>query len=205
VIVGYLRVSSEQQGADGYGLDAQAEAITRACEARGWEAPRLVREVASASQDARKRPVLVRAINDLEDDDETGVLMVARLDRLTRSVGSFALLVDRAARKGWDLVCLDPAVDMSTPYGRAMAGMAAVFAQLERELISQRTKEGLAAARARGAGIPEGKLTADVLAEARALMDEGASLRRVARMFGVQHTSLLRALQRQAAQAGTGS
>jgi DNA invertase Pin-like site-specific DNA recombinase len=201
MIVGYLRVSSEQQGADGYGLDAQAEAITRACEARGWEAPRLAREVASGAKD--NRPVLSEAVESVASVG--GTLIVARLDRLSRSVGHFATLLDRSQREGWQLVTLDPAVDTTTAYGRAMAGMAAVFAQLERELISQRTREGLAAARARGAGIPEGKLNAAILQWTRVMCENGWSIRECARQLGVQHTSLSRALKRQAAQAGTGS
>jgi DNA invertase Pin-like site-specific DNA recombinase len=77
-------------------------------------------------------------------------LICVRLDRLARSVGGFAGMMDRAKRHGWRIIMLDPAVDMTTPYGEAMAGMAAVFAQLERSLISQRTIEGLAVARAEG-------------------------------------------------------
>jgi DNA invertase Pin-like site-specific DNA recombinase len=195
MIVGYCRVSSEAQGADGYSLDAQEEAIRRACDGRGWEAPAVVREVASGSK--ANRPLLLDAVMRVEDAQ--GILMVARLDRLSRSVGYFAQMLDRAQRNGWAIVCLDPAVDMSTPYGRAMAGMAAVFAQLERELISQRTKEGLAAARARGAGIPEGKLNA-VLDDVRLQVQAGTSIRAIARDLGVQHTSVSRALKRQAAQ-----
>lgn len=201
MIVAYCRVSSEAQGADGYGLDAQEEAIRRACDGRGWEAPAVVREIASGSK--ANRPLLLDAVMRVEA--AKGILMVARLDRLSRSVGYFAQMLDRAQRNGWAIVCLDPAVDMSTPYGRAMAGMAAVFAQLERELISQRTKEGLAAARARGAGIPEGKLTPHILRCARDDLANGHSLREIARWLDVQHTSLSRALKRQDAQGRVGS
>jgi DNA invertase Pin-like site-specific DNA recombinase len=200
MIVAYCRVSSEAQGADGYGLDAQEEAIRRACEGRGWEAPAVVREVASGSK--ANRPLLLDAVMRVEA--AKGILVVARLDRLSRSVGYFAQMLDRAQRNGWAIVCLDPAVDMSTPYGRAMAGMAAVFAQLERELISQRTKEGLAAARARGAGIPEGKLAR----REREILDlraHGLNLREIGALYEVQHTSILRHLRRQDAQGRVGS
>ncbi len=186
MIVGYCRVSSDAQGEDGYGLEAQADAIVRACEARELGFPRLMREVASAAK--ANRPVLSQAVQAVEEAG--GTLMVARLDRLSRSVGHFAGLLDRAQAKGWTIICLDPAVDMSTPYGRAMAGMASVFAQLERELISQRTKEGLRAAKARGGGTPPGKITPELLALAQSLVASGMSRRGAARIIGVRHSSL---------------
>jgi DNA invertase Pin-like site-specific DNA recombinase len=169
VIVGYCRVSSEAQGADGYGIGAQEEAIRRACRERRWEAPLYVREVASGSKN--DRPELNAVLDSVKRGD---IIIVARLDRLTRSVGHFAALLDRAKARGWDIVCLDPAVDMTTPYGRAMAGMAAVFAQLERELISQRTKEGLAQARLRE-GWP-GNRTPDKIDDEQLLKHGGARL-----------------------------
>jgi DNA invertase Pin-like site-specific DNA recombinase len=148
-VAGYLRVSSREQGATGLGLQAQKEALSAAAAHRdGWQLATVAVEIASAGN-VRRRPVLTSLLDDL-DAGRYGVLVVSRLDRLARSVGDFATTLDRAKRNGWELVCLDPAVDMTTPYGKAMAGVAAVFAELERELISQRTKEGLAVAIASG-------------------------------------------------------
>jgi DNA invertase Pin-like site-specific DNA recombinase len=148
-VAGYVRVSSREQGATGLGLQAQKEALSAAAAHRdGWQLATVTVEVASAGN-LRRRPVLTSLLDDM-DAGRYGVLVVSRLDRLARSVGDFATTLDRAKRNGWELVCLDPAVDMTTPYGKAMAGVAAVFAELERELISQRTKEGLAVAVASG-------------------------------------------------------
>jgi DNA invertase Pin-like site-specific DNA recombinase len=144
-IAGYVRVSSREQGATGLGLQAQKEALSAAAAHRdGWQLATVAVEVASAGN-LRRRPVLTSLLDDM-DAGRYDLLVVSRLDRLARSVGDFATTLDRAKRNGWELVCLDPAVDMTTPYGKAMAGVAAVFAELERELISQRTKEGLAVA-----------------------------------------------------------
>src|SRR3954471_1809374 len=77
-------------------------------------------------------------------------LMAAKLDRVSRSIGDLARLMDTAARERWALVLLDVAVDTSTSMGEALAGMAAVFGQLERRLIGDRTKAALAVAKARG-------------------------------------------------------
>jgi DNA invertase Pin-like site-specific DNA recombinase len=192
MIVGYCRVSSEAQGADGYGLEAQEQAIVRACEARGWEAPRLVREVASGSEAGR--PVLADAVLDVFEarvNGDRGILMVARLDRLTRSIVQFASLMEAAQRDGWEIVCLDPAVDMTTPYGRAMAGMAAVFAQLERELISQRTREALA-----HVTMPQTIITPEVGEVLQDLLASGMSQTEAARAIGVTQPTVSKYLKK---------
>ena len=76
--------------------------------------------------------------------------MVSKLDRLTRSVHDATGLMLRAERAGWGLVALDVAVDTTTPQGAAMAQVLAVFAELERRLIGQRTRDALAVRQAQG-------------------------------------------------------
>ena len=76
--------------------------------------------------------------------------MVAKLDRLSRSMIDFTALMGTAQKQHWALVALDCAVDTSTPTGEAMANMLATFAQFERRLISQRTRDALAVKRANG-------------------------------------------------------
>ena len=76
--------------------------------------------------------------------------MVAKLDRLSRSVIDAAQTIERARREGWNLVALDLGVDFSTAAGEAMAHMTAVFAQLERRLIGERTRAALAVRKAQG-------------------------------------------------------
>jgi DNA invertase Pin-like site-specific DNA recombinase len=86
----------------------------------------------------------------LLDNGEAVALMVAKLDRLSRSVSDAAGLLDRAQRPVWALVACDLGVDTTTPAGEAMANVMAAFAQLERRLIGQRTREALAVKRAPG-------------------------------------------------------
>ena len=78
------------------------------------------------------------------------ILVVAKLDRLTRSVHDATGLMKRAETEGWGLVALDVAVDTTTPQGAAMAQILAVFAELERRLIGQRTKDALAVRKRQG-------------------------------------------------------
>jgi DNA invertase Pin-like site-specific DNA recombinase len=147
-VLGYIRVSAEDQ-AGGLGLTAQRASITKACQQRGWELADVLVE-SGLSAKGTDRPGLQEALSRLaaKPADVEG-LVVAKLDRIARSLPDYADLIRMSTEEGWQLLALD-APDASTPYGEAMPTIVAVFAQLERRLISDRTAEGLAAARARG-------------------------------------------------------
>jgi DNA invertase Pin-like site-specific DNA recombinase len=94
-----------------------------------------------------KRPGVQEALRALQAG-EAKALVVAKLDRLSRSMLDFAALMATAQKQNWALVALDCAVDKSTPAGEAMAHVLATFGQFERRLISRRTKEALAVKKA---------------------------------------------------------
>lgn len=148
IVAGYTRVSTREQGESGLSLQAQRDRIATECARRGWELGTVAPDVASG-RSLKRRGQLEALLADL-DRGAYQALVVTKLDRLTRSLKDFATIVERALAGGWQLVILDGAFDMSTAYGRAMANMAAVFAQLFAELVSENTKEGLAVARERG-------------------------------------------------------
>jgi DNA invertase Pin-like site-specific DNA recombinase len=81
---------------------------------------------------------------------EAEALVTAKIDRLSRSLRDLVELMDQSVREGWALVTLDLRVDTTTPHGKTMARMAGVFAELERDLIAERTKVALAIKKARG-------------------------------------------------------
>lgn len=145
-VVAYYRVSTEAQGRSGLGLEAQQQAVTALCAARGWEiiAPPYT-EVESGKR--ADRPELLKAMHRAK---LTGaVLVVAKLDRLSRSVAFLSTLQENGARF--------IAADMPEATELTVHIMAAV-AQAERKAIGTRTREALAAAKARGAklGNPNG-------------------------------------------------
>jgi DNA invertase Pin-like site-specific DNA recombinase len=147
-VVGYLRVSTEEQADSGAGLAVQEAAIRAECQRR--ELPLLALHTdAGVSGKSLVRPALTAALEDL-DARHGDVLMVARLDRLTRSVHDASGLMQRSEKSGWGLVALDAPVDTTTPAGRAMAQILSVFAELERRLIGERTKAALAVKRSQG-------------------------------------------------------
>jgi DNA invertase Pin-like site-specific DNA recombinase len=147
-VIGYVRVSTEEQGVSGAGLEAQRLAIAAECRRRGWELVRTIEDRGYSAKDLC-RPGVQEALRTLEAR-EASALVVAKLDRLSRSMLDFTGLMAKAQKQGWALVALDCAVDTSTATGEAMANMLATFAQFERRLIGQRTREALAVKRAAG-------------------------------------------------------
>jgi len=143
-----VRVSTDEQERSGAGIEAQRAAIAADADRRGWRLVGIEQDTASG-RSTKRRPGLASALEQL-DAGNADSLMVAKLHRLSRSLLDFAALVEQSRRKGWSLVALDLGVDTSTPSGEMMANVLAVFAQFERRLIGQRTKDGLEAKRSAG-------------------------------------------------------
>jgi DNA invertase Pin-like site-specific DNA recombinase len=148
-VIGYSRVSTHEQADSGAGLAAQRAAIESEASRRGWELVRIEQDAGVSGRSMAGRPALARAIAAIEAG-QADALVVAKLDRLSRSLLDFASLMERSRKRGWELVALDLGVDSSTASGEMMAGVLALFAQFERRLIGQRTREALAMKRAGG-------------------------------------------------------
>jgi len=148
-VVGYIRVSTSEQADSGAGLEAQRAAITSEAVRRGWQLVHVFEDAGASGKSLNDRRGLQRALEAVEAGMADG-LVVAKLDRLSRSLLDFAALMERARKRGWNLIALDLSVDTSTPAGEMMASVLATFAQFERRLIGQRTKDALAVKRAQG-------------------------------------------------------
>lgn len=148
-VVGYVRVSTGEQADSGAGLEAQRQAIAAEAERKGWRLIHVYEDAGASGKSMNGRHGLERAIDAVERG-EADALVVSKLDRLSRSLLDFAALMERGRRRGWNLVALDLGVDTSTPAGEMMANVLATFAQFERRLIGQRTRDALAVKRAQG-------------------------------------------------------
>lgn len=178
--VGYLRVSTAEQAGSGAGLQAQRAAIEREAAHRGWELVEMYTDAAASGRSIAGRPALASALARVEDG-EAGVLVVAKLDRLSRSLLDFAALMARAQREGWNLVALDLGIDLSTPAGEFLASVMASAAQWERRIIGQRTREALAVRKAQGVRLGRPVvMTPDVSDWIVSLREEGLTLAGIA-------------------------
>ena len=143
MIIGYARVSTEDQH-----LDAQTSAL------EAIDAERIFAEKVSGTK--KSRPELDRMIEQLREGD---VVVVTKYDRLSRSLQDLLSIVEAVRAKGAGFRSLAEDIDTTTPAGRLVFHVFASIAQFERERISERTKEGLTAARKRGrvGGRPPGQ------------------------------------------------
>lgn len=148
-VYGYCRVSTEEQGDSGAGLEAQEATIRAEVAHRGWELVDVRHDVASGKS-LRRRPELGRTLRDLAAEEGEVALVVSKLDRLSRSVLDFAGVMETAQKERWALVVLDLAVDTTTTNGKLIAHIMIALAQWERELIGDRTRTALKAVKARG-------------------------------------------------------
>src|SRR5436305_1739197 len=112
-VIGYLRVSTAEQGDSGLGLEAQRNAIVHAAESRGWTILRFEEDIATGTK-VNGRPGLHRAIESCKAGDANAIV-VAKLDRLVRSAPAWYALLADAKEHGFDLVVLDIGFDTTNP------------------------------------------------------------------------------------------
>ena len=150
-MIGYLRVSTEEQATSGLGMQAQRESIQRYADAHGWDVIWYVD--AGLSAKSLDRPQLQAALARLHVSpkrrDVDGIV-VAKLDRLSRSVHDFSGILKLAAARKWAVVAIDLGVDTSTPTGKLVANVMMSVAEWEREVIGERTSAAMQAAKRQG-------------------------------------------------------
>lgn len=137
----YARVSTQEQVKEGYSIDEQIERLRSYCEAMGWNRYKIYVE-AGASGGNMNRPALQEMLKDIRSGMIEKVV-VYKLDRLSRSQkDTLNLIEDEFLAHGVDFISMSENFDTSSPFGRAMVGILAVFAQLEREQIKERMSMG---------------------------------------------------------------
>jgi site-specific DNA recombinase len=146
--VGYIRVSTTEQAIEGVSLAAQHTKIQAYAVVKDWTLVDVIRDE-GVSAKRLQRPGLAQVLA-IVDARQVEVVIVAKLDRLTRSVSDLDRLVKLFARKGVALVSLQEALDPTTATGRAMMGLIAVFSQWERESIGERTRDAMQHLKAQG-------------------------------------------------------
>jgi len=182
----YARVSTNDQQTLAMQNRAMREYATR----RGWMVALQVREVGSGAAKREARERLLEAARRREID----VVLVWRLDRWGRSVTDLLATLQELNHLGVGFVSLTEALDLTTPAGRAMAGLLAIFAEFEREILRERTRAGLAQARQNGKRLGRPKTAGLQATEIRKLYRAGVAKAEIARRLNIGRTSVRRIL-----------
>ena len=186
----YARVSTLDQQT----LPMQSRAMREYAVRRGWTVAMQVKEVGSGATQRQIREKLLDAARRREID----VVLVWRLDRWGRSVADLLATLQELEHLGVGFVSLTEALDLTTPAGRAMAGLLAVFAAFEREVLGERVRAGLAHARQNGKRLGR-PATATMHADrVRKLRRSGLSKSEIARRLNIGRTSVRRILDERA-------
>ncbi|MFO1433058.1 MAG: recombinase family protein [Candidatus Competibacteraceae bacterium] len=177
MLIGYARVSTDAQS-----LALQLDALEQAC------CQRVFTDKASGTNS--NRPGLTEALSHLREGD---VLVIWKLDRLGRTVKGLVDFVGELADRGVQFRSLTDGIDTATPTGRFFFHVMASLAQMERELLVERTKAGLEAARQRGRLVGrQRRMTPSKIEAVKKLLASGVSPREVAQNLGVSVPTLYR-------------
>ena len=182
----YARVSTHDQQT----LPLQIQAMREYASKRSWTIVTQIQEIGSGASQRELREALIAATRRREID----VVLVWRLDRWGRSVADLVSTLQELQHLGVGFVSLTEALDLTTPAGRAMAGLLAVFAEFEREILCERVRAGLAQARLNGKPIGRPPSVVHKLIETRRLYRQGISKSEIARRLQIGRTSVRRFL-----------
>jgi len=173
----YCRVSTTDQN-----VEVQLTSLREYAERRGWQvAGEFVDQGVSGSKE--KRPALDKLMADARRR-AMDAIVVFSFDRFARSVSHLARALDEFRALGIEFVSLHEAIDTSTPMGRAMFHIAGAFAELEREIIRERVKAGLANAKRRGRKVGRPRAIVNV-GKVREMAANGLSARAIAKAIGI--------------------
>ena len=182
----YARVSTQDQQT----LALQRDAMAAYAQQRGWSIVTTITEVGSGVRERQQRDQLMRAARRREID----AIVVWRLDRWGRSVVDLVNTLHELHELGVGFISLHEALDFTTPTGRAMAGLLAIFAQFEREILRERVKAGIAQARRHGKRHGRPPSVAHRAPDVQRLAAAGRSQSAIARQLGISRTSVRRFL-----------
>lgn len=184
----YARVSTVDQQT----LPVQIRAVRQYAARRRWSIAVQVKEVACGAAERQLHRQLIDAARRREID----LVLVWRLDRWGRSVADLVSTLQELFVLGVGFVSLTEALDLTTPAGRAMAGLLAVFAEFEREILRERVRAGLAHARQQGKRIGRPASVVQKAPEVCRLFRQGFTKSEIARRLDIGRTSVRRVLAR---------
>jgi len=142
-LVGYVRVSTDEQATNGVSMDAQRSRLRAHAKAHGYSLVAIESDNGTSGKvPPRKRDGLQRALAMIDGGDADGLVFL-KLDRLSRSVRDILQMADEAKRAEWDLLSVSENIDTATATGKMILTVLAALAEMEREQLGERTRMGM--------------------------------------------------------------
>jgi site-specific DNA recombinase len=204
--VGYVRVSTEEQAREGISIEAQEERIKALATAKGWSLTSIIKDAGYSGKNLNRPGA--KALLEICQKAEADVVIVYKVDRLTRKQRDlWCLLEEIFEANGVGFVSVTEAFDTTTAAGKAFLGTIGIFAQLERDLVSERTRMAIDHKKRKGEWVgrkptgfkmsKDGRLEEDppalkMVARAKRLRRGGASFGSISRDLGMPKTTIYR-------------
>ena len=169
----------------------QIAAMREYVECRGWTIASTVEDVASGAKQRPKRQELIKLAKRREID----VILVWRIDRWGRSVIDLIGSLQDLSETGVGFASVTEGLDLNTASGRALVGLLSVFAKFERDLLRERVRAGIAAAKKRGRSFGRPATARGMSEKIERLFAEGVSKRQILQRLGIARSSVLRAIR----------
>lgn len=185
-VVGYIRVSTVEQGISGLSLEAQEKEIRTHCKKKGLNEPKIF--VDDSSGKDLDRPG-IQEVFSLFKEDKLSDIVFTKVDRFSRNLSNAATCLDAFVNKGVNVHCLQIKEDVNSPMGRAFYGLLGIFAQLERDFVSERTKAALGRKKEKGEKVgrpPYGKKFVNKKLEVN--MDEFSVVQKIMKMHDMGYS-----------------
>lgn len=191
----YTRTSTRQQR-----TASQLEALKPMVEKSGYDLVEIIEDVGvSGTRKGRQREGMAKVM-EMVNRREIDVLCVYSVDRIGRSMSDVLSLVEELNEKGVGLVIHKNGIDTTTTYGRTLVGFFALVAQMERDFISSRIADGIAASKAKGTQFGRKTISKEKIDAIRALRAQGKGMNYIAKHLSVGNSQVLR-ICREMAQA----
>lgn len=182
----YARISTQEQQT----LPLQIKDLREYAEKRKWKIEVEITDTASGAKTRPKREELLKLARQRKID----CILVWRLDRFGRSLADLITTLDELNSLGVSFVSLNESLDLTTPSGKALAGMLAVFAEFERSILKERVKAGIAEARSKGSPHGRPRTAANKKEEVQKLFAKGISKSEISKRLKIGRTSVIRLL-----------
>ena len=184
----YARVSTDRQT-----VDMQIHELKAYVDRRGWDLLREFIDQGYSGSDT-KRPAFQEMMNEAKKR-KFDVLLVWKLDRLSRSMKDLVMVLNELGGLGIDFVSYDNNLDTSTPTGKLVFHVIGAVAEFEKDIIKERVKAGLENAKRKGKKLGRPGVDDSIIEEAKVLREEGKSFRKIGKELGVSEGTVRQGLK----------